>query len=77
MGNFLQKNTPLLGEKVYSVIQVLENKYHFIDILRELDGTKRVQVLIGEENLIPELESYTMIVKTGTVDGKRVFVGLL
>jgi hypothetical protein len=37
LSNFLQKNTTLLGDEVYNVIKVLENKYNFIDLLKNLE----------------------------------------
>lgn len=37
ISNFLEKNSPSLGSEVYNIIKVLENKYHFIDLLRDLE----------------------------------------
>jgi transcriptional regulator of heat shock response len=48
---------------MYQVIKCLENKHEFISLLEDLDITSRVSAFIGEENIIPELESSTMIVK--------------
>jgi transcriptional regulator of heat shock response len=59
----LQKNTASLGNEVYNVIKVLENKHHFIDLLNHLEVTRKVCVFLGEENIIPELETSAMIVK--------------
>jgi transcriptional regulator of heat shock response len=48
---------------MYQVIKCLENKHKFIDILENLDISNKVSVYIGEENILPELETSTMIVK--------------
>lgn len=70
ISNFLEKNTLSMGSDVYNIIKVLENKYHFIDLLNDLNITDRVSVFIGEENIIPDLESCTMIVKKINIEGK-------
>ena len=75
--NYLEKNTLLLGQEVYNVIKVLENKHHFLDLLRDLDITRKVSVFIGEENIIPELESSAMIVKKITLEGEDAYIGML
>lgn len=75
--NYLEKNTPLLGQEVYNVIKVLENKHHFIDLLNNLNVTRKVSVFLGEENIIPELESSAMIVKRVSIEGEEAFIGML
>lgn len=72
--NYLQKNTALLGGDVYNVIQVLENKHHFIDLLQNLEVNRRVSVFLGEENIIPELESSAMMVKKITIEGQDAYI---
>lgn len=75
--NYLQKNTLLLGDEVYNVIKVLENKHNFLDLLKNLEVTRKVSVFLGEENIIPELESSAMIVKRIQIDGQDAFIGML
>ncbi len=75
--NYLEKNTQLLGQEIYNVIKVLENKHHFIDLLRDLDVGRKVSVFIGEENIIPELESSAMIVKKIIIEGEDAYIGML
>jgi transcriptional regulator of heat shock response len=53
----------VIGDEMYQVIKCLENKHKFIDILENLDISNKVSVYIGEENILPELETSTMIVK--------------
>ncbi len=66
--NYLEKNIPLIGGEAYNVIKVLENKYHFLDLLKTLEIGRKATVFIGEENIIPELESSAMIVKRVTIE---------
>ncbi len=62
---------------MYQVIKCLENKHEFISLLEDLDISSRVSAFIGEENIIPELESSTMIVKKIEVNGYEGYLGIL
>ena len=62
---------------MYQVIKFLENKHQFIDILQDLDIGDKVSAFIGEENIIPELETSTMIVKKIEVNGYEGYLGIL
>ncbi len=75
--NYLQKNTASLGDEVYNVIKVLENKHHFIDLLNHLEVTRKVCVFLGEENIIPELETSAMIVKRVQIEWRDAYIGML
>lgn len=54
---------------MYQVIKFLENKHQFLDVLASLDITTRVSVFIGEESVLPELESSTIIAKKIEING--------
>jgi transcriptional regulator of heat shock response len=75
--SYLEKNIPLIGGEAYNVIKVLENKHHFIDLLKNLEVTRKVSVFIGEENIIPELESSAMIVKRINLEWEDAYIGML
>ncbi|MDD2565518.1 MAG: hypothetical protein PHZ26_02910 [Candidatus Gracilibacteria bacterium] len=77
LSNFLEKNTNILGNQAYNIIKVLENKYNFIDLLNNLDVGNKVSVFIGEENVIPDLESCAMIVKKIRLEGNDGYLGIL
>ena len=62
---------------MYQVIKCLENKHEFISLLENLDISSRVSAFIGEENIIPELESSTMIVKKIEINGYEGYLGIL
>ncbi len=62
---------------MYQVIKCLENKHEFISLLEDLDISSRVSAFIGEENIIPELESSTMIVKKIEINGYEGYLGIL
>jgi transcriptional regulator of heat shock response len=77
LSNYLERHHGILGEEMFQVIKCLENKHQFIDILDSLDISTRVSVFIGEENVIPGLESSTMIVKKIEVNGYVGYLGIL
>lgn len=62
---------------MYQVIKFLENKHQFLDVLADLDITNKVSVFIGEENILPELETSTIIAKKIEVNGYEGYLGIL
>lgn len=77
LSNYLERHHGTLGEEMFQVIKCLENKHQFIDLLEWLDISTRVSAFIGEESVIPELESSTMIVKKIEVNGYTGYLGIL
>lgn len=77
LSNFLEKNAPALGDETYNIIHVLENKYRFLDLLRDLNISEKISVFIGKENILPDLESCTLIAKKIELEGKIAIVGIL
>ncbi len=77
LSNYLERHHGALGEEMYQVIKCLENKHQFIDYLQSLDVGTRVSVFIGEESVLPELESSTMIVKRVEINGYTGYLGIL
>ncbi len=56
---------------------MLEESNHFIQILKELDLDQTVKVFIGEENLIPQIESCGLIVTEYRVHDYQGYLGIL
>lgn len=77
LSNYLERHHGILWEEMFQVIKFLENKYQFITLLDWLDISSRVSAFIWEENVIPELESSTMIVKKIEVNGYSGYLGIL
>lgn len=80
ISEYLERAVPDIGSaEAYRVIKVLEDKYRFLEIFHDLDfgSQSRVNVFIGEENIIPELETSAMIVKKTEVGGEEAYVGIL
>jgi len=77
LSNYLERHRGILWEEVFQVIKFLENKHQFITLLEELDISNRVSAYIWEENVLPELESSTMIVKKIEVNWYIGYLGIL
>ncbi|HRI36271.1 MAG TPA: hypothetical protein PK765_04325 [bacterium] len=70
LANFLERSSGgVMGEEVFRIIRILEDKHHFIELLESLDIGPRGAVFIGEENIIPDFDSCTMIVKRFKLEG--------
>lgn len=63
IATFLKKNHKRMGDDIYSVIQMLEDKPNFIKFLSDFPIHDGVNIFIGEENILPYLKDYTIILK--------------
>ncbi len=77
LSRFLEQWEWFSWKDIYNAVKVLENKHTFIQLLKNLSIEQRVSVFIGEENIIPELESSTMIVKKIKIDGFDGYIWVL
>lgn len=59
------------------VIEVLERGDNFIQTLKSLDITDGVRTFIGEENILPQTQSCSIIVSRYEKDGYEGFIGIL
>ncbi len=59
------------------VMEVLENNDNFLNTLHSLDIDDSVKVFIGEENILPQVQSYSIIVTKYHANGYEGFFGIL
>ncbi len=59
------------------VIEVFEQGDRFVNILKGLDIDENIKFFIGKENLIPEIQSCTLMVTTIQYMGHTSIIGLL
>lgn len=59
------------------IIEILEEKEHFIAILSELGIDESIKIFIGEENLIKEIESCSIIASSYHYEGFDGYIGIL
>ena len=62
ISHFLKKHSEALGEQIFTVLDVVENRTLFSRTLDNLSQPNRITICIGEENILPELESCSLMV---------------
>ncbi|PID87593.1 hypothetical protein CSB07_00540 [Candidatus Gracilibacteria bacterium] len=77
ISSFLEKNHKKLGDGIYSIIKMLEDKINFSNFIENLPTNNDVNIFIGEENIIPYLKDYSIILKPITIEGKTGYIGIL
>ncbi|RKW20769.1 hypothetical protein D8B46_08800 [Candidatus Gracilibacteria bacterium] len=77
VGSFLDLNYKRLGDSIFSIVKMLEEKENFIKFMKSQPFLTGINVFIGEENIIPFLKDYTIIVKNIKIGGKDVFLGII
>lgn len=63
--------------KASQVIEVLEESDHFIKTLEKLSLNTQSKIFIGEENLLPQIDSCGLIVATYELGDHEGFIGIL
>jgi len=78
MSNILRQpefiNDPIRASQV---LEVFENNDNFVNTLHSLDIDDSVKVFIGEENIIPQIQSYSIIVTRYNIESYKGFIGIL
>lgn len=62
LSHFLKKHSETLSEQVFGILDTIENRTLFTRTVSNLAQTGRITVCIGEENILPELESCALMV---------------
>ena len=63
ISSFLENNFKRLWDSIFSIIKMLEEKQNFINFMTEQHISPWLNVFIWEENIIPFLRDYTIILK--------------
>ncbi len=77
VANFLRKNHKKMWDSIYSIIDILEDKHSFIKFINTHKMNLWVNILIGEENLIPYLKDFTLIIKPIHINGEIWYVWII
>jgi heat-inducible transcriptional repressor len=59
------------------VMEVLEDRQQFLQGLNQLELGKEPRIFIGEENVLPGIESCSLIVAEYNLDGFKGYIGIL
>lgn len=65
------------ANRASQVIEVFEKNDRFLNILKQLDADETIKFFIGKENLLPEIQSCTLMVTTIKYMGHQSIIGLL
>ncbi len=77
ISHFLENNYKMLGNSIFSIIKMLEDKSNFIRFISSLPLNEWVNIFIWEENIIQFLRDYTIILKPVIIDGNIWYIGLI
>lgn len=75
--NFLEKNHKRLWDSIFSIIKMLEEKDNFIKFISNFPINPWINVFIWEENILPFLKDYTIIVKKLVIDWNISYLWLI
>lgn len=59
------------------MIDILENKSLFLNLLNQLETSRKVSVFLGDENLSPALGNSALLVKRISIQGEEAYIGML
>lgn len=74
---FLEKNHKRLWDSIFSIIKMLEDKDSFSKFIQNFPMNPWINIFIWEENIIPYLKDYTIIVKKIIIWNRVTFVWLI
>jgi len=77
VGKFLEENHKRLWDSIFSIIKMLEDRFHFQKFINELPKNWDISIFIWEENILPFLKDYTIIFKPVSIDWKIGYVGII
>jgi transcriptional regulator of heat shock response len=77
IADFISKNQRRLWEWICNIIRMIEDKKNFRNFISGFPIREGVNVFIGEENILPYLRDYTIILKPILVDGKVGYIGII
>jgi heat-inducible transcriptional repressor len=77
VANFLKRNHGRIGDDIFKLLQMFEDKPNFSKFIESFQVESGVHIYIGEENFLPYLRDYTIILKAVEIDGSVWYVGII
>jgi len=77
MAKFLESNHKKMGDNIYSILKMLEDKFSFMKFIENFPVNPGVNIFIGEENILPFFKDYTIILKPVKIDGEIGYIGII
>jgi transcriptional regulator of heat shock response len=76
-GNFLENNHKRLWNSIFSIIKMLEDKESFMKFIANFPTNPGVNIFIWEENILPFLKDYTIIVKKLIIWWEEAYIWII
>lgn len=77
VANFLERNHSRLGDDTFQLLKMLEDKPSFSKFIQGFSYNSGLSISIGEENILPYLKDYTIILKTLEIDDCLGYIGII
>ncbi len=77
VATFLEKNHKFIWDDIYNIIRMLEDKFNFMSFIEKFPLQKWVNVFIWDENFLPFLKDYTIIIKKILVDWEDAYIWII
>jgi len=77
LSHFIEKNYRQRGDEALNIIKMFEDKRNFIQFIENMPKYEGVNVFIGEENILPFLKDYTVILKSFLINGLVWYIGIV
>lgn len=77
VAQFLERTHKRLGDDIFHLLRMLEDKPNFSNFIESFSTRGGVNIYIGEENILPYLKDYTIILKPIEIDGNTGYIGII
>ncbi len=77
VSQFLERNQKRMWDDVLMLLKMLEDKPNFSSFISNFPIKEWVNIFIGEENILPYLKDYTIILKAVEIDDYIWYVGII
>lgn len=74
---FLEQNHKRLWDSIFSIIKMLEDKFNFAKFIKSFPISNWINLFIWEENILPFLKNYTIIVKQVNIDWNLWYIWII
>ncbi len=77
ISTFLKKNYDRIWDSIFSIIKMLEDKFNFSEFIDYFPISEWVNTFIGEENILPYLKDYTIILKPISINWSIWYIWII
>lgn len=77
ISEFLKKNHARIGDDIFQLLRMIEEKPQFSKFIEGFPLQAGVNIFIGEENILPYLKDYTIILKPFEIEDTIAYIGII